>query len=91
MGTIRHIGIVLTVMAIVLVPASVTRGTINFITLTLVTPADNPTTLSNGSGYYLAGKTYSFQINVTDPDITGWAQLTDVRITIPNTTNIVVL
>jgi len=77
-------------MAIVLVPASVTRGTINFITLTLVTPADNPTTLSNGSGYYLAGKTYSFQVNVVDPDITGWGQLTDVSISIPNTANIAV-
>lgn len=90
MGTIRYIGIVITVLAIVLAPASVTRGTINFITLTLVNPGDNPTSLSNGSGYYLAGKTYSFQINVVDPDITGWAQLTDVRIIIPNTTNIVV-
>lgn len=90
MGTIRYIGIVLTVLAIVFIPASVTRGTINFITLTLVTPADNPTTLSTGSGYYLAGKTYSFQINVIDPDITGWAQLTDVSIAIPNTANIAV-
>jgi len=90
MGTIRYIGIVITVLAIVLAPVSVTRGTINFITLTLVNPGDNPTSLSNGRGYYLAGKTYSFQINVTDPDITGWAQLTDVRITIPNTTPILV-
>ena len=54
-----------------------------------VTP-QNPTTLSNGLSYYLAGKTYSFTINVKDPDISGWAELTDVRITIQNTTNIVI-
>ncbi|MCX8123969.1 MAG: fibronectin type III domain-containing protein, partial [Spirochaetes bacterium] len=54
-----------------------------------LTPA-NPTTLSNGLSYYLAGITYSFTVNVIDPDISGWAQLTDVRLTITNATNIVI-
>ena len=62
------------------------RGTITSITLT---PA-NPTTMSNALGYYLAGKAYVFTVNVVDPDVTAWNQITDVRITIANTTNIVV-
>ncbi len=56
------------------------RGTITSITLT---PA-NPTTLSNTLGYYLAGKAYTFTINVIDPDATGWADITDVSLTIAN-------
>jgi len=62
------------------------HSTIAFIILT----PDNPTTLSNGLSYYLAGITYNFSVNVADPDISGWAQLTDVRLTITNTTNIVI-
>lgn len=73
-------------VAVMLFPVTGARGTINSITLT---PAD-PTTMSSGVGYYLAGKTYSFSVNVIDPDITGWAGISDVRITIPNSTNIVV-
>lgn len=56
----------------------------------IVCTPDNPTTLSNGLSYYLAGKQYNFSVTVIDPDISGWAQLTDVRITIPNSTNIVI-
>ncbi len=56
------------------------RGTITSITLT---PA-NPTTLSNGLGYYLAGKAYTFTVNVVDPDCTAWANVTEVRVTIPS-------
>jgi len=62
------------------------RGTITSITLT---PA-NPTTMSNALGYYLAGKAYVFTVNVVDPDVTAWNQITDVRITIANAPNIVV-
>ncbi len=62
------------------------RGTITSITLT----PGNPTTMSNTLGYYLAGKAYIFTVNVVDPDVTAWNQITDVRITIANTTNIVV-
>ncbi|MGV7927662.1 MAG: hypothetical protein AB2L13_01950 [Spirochaetota bacterium] len=62
------------------------RGTITSITLT----PGNPTTMSNTLGYYLAGKAYVFTVNVVDPDVTAWNQITDVRITIANTTNIVV-
>ncbi len=67
-------------------PFTASRGTINSVSLSV----ENPTTLSNSLGYYLAGKTYSFTVNVIDPDITGWAELTDVRITIANTPNIIV-
>jgi len=66
-------------------PINIARGTIASITLT---PAD-PTTLSNGLSYYLAGITYNFTVQVIDPDLTGWSQVGAVQITIPNTTNIV--
>lgn len=61
-------------------------GTVTSVTLT----PDTPTTLSNTLGYYLAGITYSFDVHVIDPDIAGWGEMTDVRITIPNLTDIVV-
>jgi hypothetical protein len=66
-------------------PMNFAWGTIASI---VVTPAD-PTPLSNGLSYYLAGMTYSFSVRVVDPDITGWAQLSNVQITIPNSTNII--
>ncbi len=81
----RHIRIILLSMVIMLLPLSVTRGTINSVVLT----PDNPTVLSNGLGYYLAGKTYNFAVNVIDPDLAGWGQITYVTVTIPNSTNIV--
>ncbi len=62
------------------------RGTITAITLT---PA-NPTALSNGLGYYLAGKAYTFTVDVIDPDATAWGDINDIRITITNAVNIVV-
>jgi len=77
--------LLLVIAVAALIPLSPARGTIASVTLT---PAA-PTPLSNGLSYYLAGITYNFEVNVIDPDITGWAQLTNVQITIPNTTNIV--
>jgi hypothetical protein len=62
------------------------RGTINSITLN---PA-NPTLLSNTRSYYLAGKAYNFTVRVIDPDITAWSDITEVRLTVPNSTNTVV-
>lgn len=59
------------------------------ITSIVLTPAA-PTTMSTGLGYYLAGKAYTFTVNVIDPTATAWADITDVRITIANSTNIVV-
>jgi len=63
-------------------PHSPVQGTIASV---ILTPA-NPTTLSNGLSYYLAGTVvpYSFTVQVIDPDITNWAQITNVQITIPN-------
>lgn len=77
--------ILLTLLITSLFPISHVRGTIASV---ILTPA-NPTTLSNALSYYLAGNTYNFTVQVIDPDITGWAQLTNVQITIPNTTNII--
>ncbi len=53
----------------------------------VLTPA-NPTFLSMGNGYYLAGKAYTFTVQVVDPDVTAWNQITEVVLTIPNSTNI---
>lgn len=83
----KHSSIVIMAIAVSLLLTARGSGTINSVTLT---PA-NPTLLSSGLGYYLAGLTYNFDVNVIDPDITGWAQLTDVRITIPNSTNILLV
>ncbi|MEW6526163.1 MAG: fibronectin type III domain-containing protein [Spirochaetota bacterium] len=57
------------------------------ITSVVLTP-QNPTFLSMGNGYYLAGKTYTFTVQVVDPDLTAWNQITEVVLTIPNSTNI---
>lgn len=57
------------------------------ITSVVLTPS-NPTFLSMGNGYYLAGKTYTFTVQVVDPDLTAWNQITEVLLTIPNSTNI---
>jgi len=77
--------IILTFCIMAIIPISPARGTIASLVLT---PA-NPTTLSNGLSYYLAGLTYNFTVQIIDPDITGWGELTNVQITIPNSTNIV--
>lgn len=68
-------------------PINSARGTIASIT---TTPA-NPTLMSNGLSYYLAGYTYDFSVQVVDPDITGWAQVGIVQITIPCNTIPIVL
>jgi hypothetical protein len=52
-----------------------------------LTPA-NPTVLSNGRGYYLAGIQYIFRVQVIDPDATAWTNITNVRLVIPNTLNV---
>ena len=77
--------IVLLIVSLLLIPVNKSRGTINSVTLT---PA-NPTLLSNGLTYYLAGKTYTFTVQVTDPDIAAWADVTDVSLTISNAPNII--
>ncbi len=56
------------------------KGAITSITLT----PGNPTTLSNTLGYYLAGRQYTFTVNVKDPAATAWADITEVRLNIPN-------
>ncbi len=85
MKKIRYCSLAL-ITALLFLPVSEIRGTINSVALTL----ENPTTLSNGLGYYLAGKTYTFTVQVLDPDITGWAGLSNVGIVIANTANIVI-
>ena len=77
--------ILLAVCIAALFPISSARGTIASIT---TTPA-NPTLMSNGLSYYLAGTTYNFKVQVIDPDLTGWGQMGIVQIRIPNSTNIV--
>ncbi|MGQ9842060.1 MAG: fibronectin type III domain-containing protein [Spirochaetota bacterium] len=57
------------------------------ITSVVLTPA-NPTVLSMGNGYYVAGKAYTFTVQVVDPDLTNWNQIQEVVLTIPNSTNI---
>ncbi len=57
------------------------------ITSVVLTPA-NPTSLSMDNGYYLAGKSYTFTVQVVDPDLTAWTEITEVVLTIPNSTNI---
>lgn len=57
------------------------------ITSVVLTPA-NPTVLSMGNGYYVAGKAYTFTVQVVDPDLTAWNQIQEVVLTIPNSTNI---
>jgi len=84
-STFKKLPILLLICA-ALIPAGKSRGTINSVTLT---PA-NPTLLSNGLSYYLAGKAYIFTVQVTDPDVAAWGDITDVRVTIPNSVNIVV-
>lgn len=68
--------------AVILFNYAPVRGTIAALTFT----PGPPDVMSNGFAYYLAGKTYDFTVNVVDPDITGWAQLSDVRVVIPNST-----
>ncbi|HQA52920.1 MAG TPA: hypothetical protein PK419_08690 [Spirochaetota bacterium] len=53
----------------------------------ILTPA-NPTILSNGRGYYLAGLKYVFRVQVIEPDATAWNNITNVRLVIPNTPNV---
>ena len=53
----------------------------------ILTPA-NPTILSNGRGYYLAGMQYVFRVQVIDPDAGNWNNITNVRLVIPNTPNV---
>ncbi|HSV97851.1 MAG TPA: fibronectin type III domain-containing protein [Spirochaetota bacterium] len=83
---IRFLPLLLITALSLLLTEKAGRGTITSI---ILTPA-NPTTMSNTLGYYLAGKAYTFTINVVDPDVTAWNQITDARMTIANTTNIVV-
>ena len=57
------------------------------VTNVILTPA-NPTILSNGRGYYLAGMQYVFRVQVIDPDAGNWNNITNVRLVIPNTPNL---
>jgi len=51
----------------------------------ILTPA-NPTSLSNGLGYYLAGVYYDFKVQVIDPDVVAWGTVA-TTLTIPNPGN----
>ncbi|MBN1531044.1 MAG: fibronectin type III domain-containing protein [Spirochaetes bacterium] len=62
-----------------------TRGAI---TLLVCTP-ENPTLLANGNRYYLAGRTYDFEVRVVEPSAVNWGSINYVDLTIPNGTNIV--
>ena len=80
----RNLKLIILALCIAAVfPVNPARGTIASV---LVTPA-NPTTLSNGLSYYLAGMPYNFSVQVIDPDITGWAQLTSIQVSIANGAN----
>lgn len=46
----------------------------------------SPTLLSNGRAYYLAGLSYVFDIHVIDIDAAAWGDVSEVRLTIPNST-----
>jgi hypothetical protein len=61
------------------------RPTEAAITTVILIPG-NPTTLSNGRAYYLAGMTYTFTQQVIDPAATGWGDITSVLLQIPNAT-----
>ena len=74
------------IFIVIFLSVDVSRGAITLVSLN---PA-GPTNLSTGLGYYISGKTYNFSVRVIDPAITAWAQITDVRVTIPNSTNIIV-
>ena len=52
----------------------------------ILTPA-NPTVLSNGRGYYLAGRQYLFRVQVIDPAAAAWNNITNIRLVIPNSVN----
>jgi hypothetical protein len=47
--------------------------------------------MSNGRGYYRAGDTYSFTVNVIEPTATAWTDITDIRLQIPDGTNILLI
>ncbi len=74
--------VILLLILTILIKPNITRSTINSI---ILTPA-NPTNLSTGLGYYLAGRTYNFDIQVIDPDVTAWTDFVEVRLTIPSGT-----
>lgn len=76
----RHF-IVLSIFFFSVIPA---KGAITSVVLT----PESPTTMSTGLGYYLAGNTYVFTVNVIDPAATAWADITDVNISLNNSTNI---
>ncbi len=76
--------VILFLILTILIKPNISKSTINSI---ILTPA-NPTILSTGLGYYLAGRTYNFSVQVIDPDAAGWANIKLVRLFIPNTTNI---
>jgi len=80
----RLLVLILFFTALILIPQGGVKGAITAITLT---PA-NPTTLSDARGYYLAGKTYNFSIQVIDPVAIGWGDITEVRLVIPGATDL---
>ncbi len=54
------------------------------ITSIVLTPVTPPTTMSTGLGYYLAGKAYTFTVNVIDPAATAWTDFTNLSLNINN-------
>ncbi|HPR36438.1 MAG TPA: fibronectin type III domain-containing protein [Spirochaetota bacterium] len=47
--------------------------------------------MSNGRGYYRAGETYTFTVDVLEPTATAWTDITDIRLLIPDGTNILLI
>jgi hypothetical protein len=81
MKRLKKVHIILLIAVFLLIYPSA-RSSITSITLT----PPPPTIMSTGLGYYLAGKTYTFTVNVIDPAAIGWGDHTMVRLVIPNST-----
>ena len=71
----RTLGIAITFFIILLF----SNDSQSAITSVTCNPA-SPTNMSTGLGYYLAGMTYDFEVNVQDPLATSWADITLVSI-----------
>jgi len=79
----KHFTILITFFLLIIIYKPVNAA----ISSIVLTPA-NPTIMSTGHGFYLAGKTYNFSVNVKDPLATTWADISEVRLRIPNSTNL---
>ena len=84
---IKNFSIPIVIFCVILFFSVSSEGAVTSVVLTPATPV----TMSNGHGYYRAGDTYVFTINVIDPAATSWTDITDVRLLIPDGTNILII